>query len=161
MKKSFLPFLFLVFSALGVAQTWPTLSLAAEHGAKTEGEKSEGKGDKNITGGRFEGDPIYVRIAPMTLPIINDNGVEQIVSVIVTVQVKDLDSANVLHKNMPRATDSLLRHLYGGLDEGSVRKGKLVNIPKIKKKAVEAIAEIVERKNIVDVLVEGVAQRML
>jgi hypothetical protein len=164
-------FLFLCFLALGAWQgAFVSQAFAAGHGeAKSEGGKEEKgekgekkkKGGEDITGGRFEGDPIYVHIAPMVLPIINNDGVEQIVSLIISVHVKDLDTANALHKNMPRVTDSLLRHLYGGLDEGSLRKGKLVNVSKIKKKALEALSEIVSPESLLDVLVEGVAQRML
>ena len=97
----------------------------------------------------------------MVLPIIGEDGIEQLVSLIISVQVKDLDAANTLHRNIPRVTDSLLRHLYGGLDEGTLRKGKLVNVTKIKKKAAEALDEIVAPEDILDVLVEGVSQRML
>ncbi|MFA5041406.1 MAG: hypothetical protein WC464_07220 [Bdellovibrionales bacterium] len=161
MRKLPLSFLFLGFLAFCAGQS-PS-AFAAEHGAKSNGEKSEGskKEDDNISGGRFEGDPVYVRIVPLTLPIISSNGVEQIVSLIITVHMKDLEKANLLHKNMPRAVDSLLRHLYGGLDEGTLRNGKIVNIPKIKRKAKAAIEEIIGKGTVEEVLVEGVSQRML
>ena len=136
-----------------------------------EGKGKEGKEDKKenkkekgvgaIIGGRFAGDPIYVHITPMILPVISDNGVEQLVTVILDVQVKDLDAANALQSNMPRVMDSLMRNLYGGLGEGSLRKGKLVNVTKIKNKAIYAIGEIIGAGNVHDVLIQSVAQRML
>jgi len=168
MRTSTLFFFLLSILALGAMQeNFVSPAFAAAHGAKkSEGEKAEKgeskkKGSEDITGGRFEGDPIYVHIAPMVLPIISEDGVEQLVSLIISVHVKDLDAANTLHKNMPRVIDSLLRHLYGGLDEGTLRKGKLVNVTKIKKKSAEAVAEIIAPEDIVEVLVEGVSQRML
>jgi flagellar protein FliL len=173
MRTTPLLFIFLGFLALGAMQASFVSPAFAAHGAKkSEGSKEEKgggkekgeskkKGEEDISGGRFAGDPIYVHIAPMILPIISDDGIEQLVSLVLSVRVKDLETANTLHKSMPRVTDSLLRHLYGGLDEGSLRKGKLVNVSKIKKKAAEAIGEIVEPANILDVLIEGVAQRML
>jgi hypothetical protein len=178
MKKPPLFFLLFGFLALGALQggtasraladdeTPAKQSDAGKDDADKKGDadkKDEKKKKKetDITGGRFTGDPIYVHIAPMILPIINDDGVEQLVTLILSVHVKDLDSANALHTNMPRAVDSLLRHLYGGLDEGSLRNGKLVNVNKVKKNAILAIGEIIGDENVVDVLVEGVAQRML
>ncbi|MFA4994574.1 MAG: hypothetical protein WC521_04640 [Bdellovibrionales bacterium] len=167
MKKA--PFLFFLFSflALGALQENFVSSALAAHGAKkSEGGKEE-KGEKKkkkedtITGGRFDGDPVYVHIAPMVLPIISNDGIEQLVSLIVSVHVKDLDTANTLHKNMPRVVDSLLRHLYGGLDEGTLKKGKLVNLDRIKTTAKTAVGEIIGTENIREVLVEGIAQRML
>ena len=138
-------------------------AFAAEHdkASKSEKKESKKKGEEDISGGRFAGDPIYVRISPMILPIINDDGVEQLVSLMVTVNVVDNDAAMALHKNMPRVMDALLRHLYGGLDESFLRNGKLVNIPKIKSKAISAISEIIGKENVHDVLVESISQRML
>jgi len=161
MKKIPLAFFVIGLLALGAGQIVFVPGALAAHGAKAEkAEKSENKKD-DISGGRFAGDPIYVRISPMVLPIISDNGVEQLVSLMITVQVNDIEAANALHKNMPRVMDSLLRHLYGGLDEGSLRRGRLINIPKIKSKSVDAIAEIIGKEQVHDVLVEAVAQRML
>ncbi len=138
-------------------------ALASEHGAKAEkGEKkSEGKDDEEVSGGRFAGDPIYIHVKPLILPVINEDGVEQIVSVILDIHVKDSSTADNLRKAMPRVVDSLLRHLYGGLDRGALSKGKLVNIAAVKRKAIEAVSEVVPRDQIVDVLVQGVSQRML
>ncbi|MDD4615546.1 MAG: hypothetical protein PHW76_00265 [Alphaproteobacteria bacterium] len=133
-------------------------ALAAE---ESKGKKNEKKEDEEVSGGRFEGDPIYVHIKPLILPVINDDGVEQIVSLVLDVHVKDTETADLLRKDMPRVVDALLRHLYGSLDTGALSKGKLVNIGKLKKNAILAISEIVPRHQIVDVLVQGVSQRML
>lgn len=162
-----LSFVFLSLLALGGMQIPLAHPSVASEKAKSEGEKGEkgkkkeGKEEEDITGGRFEGDPIYVHVKPLILPIINDQGVEQIVSLIVDIHVKDSGTADTLHKNMPRVVDALLRHLYGGLEDGTLNKGKLVNLTKIKAKAVDAISEIVDRQSVVDVLIEGVSQRML
>ena len=77
------------------------------------------------------------------------------------VQVKDLDTADDMHANMPRVMDALLRALYGGMDEGTLRNGKLANVSKVKDKAIEAVGEVVGIDKIIDVLVQGVSQRML
>jgi len=142
-------------------------ALASEKGSlHDEGESEDKKNkkdeeDNDISGGRFEGDPIYVHIKPMIIPVINDNGVEQIVSLILDIHVKDSRTADTLHKNMPRVVDALYRYLYGSLEDGSVKKGKLVNVTKIKSRAVLAVSEVAGRENIVDVLVQAVSQRML
>lgn len=124
-------------------------------------EEETKKKDDNVSGGRFAGDPIYVHIEPMVLPVINDNGVEQIVTLIIDVQVKNFDAADNMHSNMPKVMDSLMRNLYGGLGQGALRNGKLVNVSKVKTKAISAVGEIIGIENVQDVLVQGVAQRML
>jgi flagellar basal body-associated protein FliL len=168
MRKLPLSFSLLCFLALGAWQgIFVSRAFAQEPAAKTNETVKSKKGDKkgndddDISGGRFEGDPIYVHIKPMVLPVINEEGVEQLVSLVLDVHVKDSETADTLHKDMPRVMDALLRNLYGGLEDGSLKKGKLVNIQKIKSNAINAIGEIVGRDKIVDVLVQGVTQRVL
>ena len=134
---------------------------AASSGGEGKSDSKKKGGDDDVTGGRFAGDPIYVHLAPLILPVINENGVEQIVTIILDIQVKDFDTAEKLHANMPRVMDSLMRNLYGGLGQGALRNGKLVNVGKVKSKAVAAVSEIVDQDKIQDVLVQGVSQRML
>ncbi len=125
------------------------------------GDSNAKKKADDVSGGRFAGDPVYVHITPLVLPVISDSGVEQIVTVQIDVQVKDFETADVLHTNMPRVMDALMQSLYGGLGQGSLRKGKLVDVAKIKNKAATAVAGVIGADAVRDVLVQGVAQRML
>ena len=173
MRKICLPFVFACFLAVGgwcIAAS--SHAFAAEEsstkggeGGKAEGGKSDSKGKKKegdeVMGGRFAGDPVYVHIAPIVLPVINENGVEQLVTILLDVQVKDMDAATALHSNMPRVRDALMRNLYGGLGQGALRNGKLVSVGKVKTKAIAAICDILGKENVRDVLVQGVSQRML
>jgi flagellar basal body-associated protein FliL len=134
----------------------------AKKGGESEGGEEKGnKAPEGVTGGRFAGDPIYVHIAPMVLPVITDQGVEQLITMQIDVEVKDFDTADKLHTEMPRVMDALMRALYGGLGQGSLRRGKLVDIAKIKAKAAAAVESVVGAENVKDVLIQGVAQRML
>jgi flagellar basal body-associated protein FliL len=132
--------------------------------AKPEGKKEEGGGGKkaeDVSGGRFAGDPVYVHIAPMVLPVISDAGVEQLITIIVDVEVKDFDVADSLHTNMPKVMDALMRGLYGGLGQGSLRNGKLVDVTRVKNKATAALQSVIGDGGIKNVLVQGVSQRMI
>ncbi len=177
MSKFFISSFFVVILALGAglvsfgaqASAPASSSKTIDIGKEKKEEKKEKDGKKEaqsqedgeIFGGRFEGDPIYVRIKSLILPVINEEGVEQLVTLALDIRVKDAETADTLNKNMPRVIDALLRTLYGGLEDGSLKKGKLVNLGKIKAKAIKAVSEIVNRDKIVDVLIEGITQRML
>src|SRR6185437_14390879 len=92
---------------------------------KKDDEGKEGKkAPTDVTGGRFEGDPVYVHLAPMILPLITENGAEQIITLQITIQVTDFDAADTVHSNMPKVMDSLMRTLYGNLGDGSVMNGQ-------------------------------------
>ena len=169
MKKAFALLLltgFLTFSVAQVAMLSPAFAEKAVEGAKEGKSKEESKEEKpktadGVAGGRFAGDPIYVHVPPMVLPVINERGVEQLITIIMDIQVKDFDSADELHSNMPRVMDSLMRALYGGLGEGTLRNGKLADVSKIKSKAITAVGEVIPVDKINDVLVQSISQRML
>jgi hypothetical protein len=165
MEKAPLVLLFVGLLALVAAEISPPAHAAdaapAKSGDSGKADSGKSKGGDDVTGGRFVGDPVFVHVPPIVLPIIGDNGVEQLVNIVLIVQVKDVDVASDLHNNMPRVMDSLLRHLYGELGEGSLRDGKLVSVVRVKHKAVSAVSEIIGAENIIDVLVQGVSQRVL
>ncbi len=135
-----------------------------EEGAGEKKGEGEGKGkgeDTGIMGGRFKGDPIYVRIDPLVMPVISKQGAEQIVMLKVVIQVPELDIANKIHMEQPKVMDAIMRNLYGSLGEGSVQNGKMVDVAKIKPKIIHAISEVVGEGNVTDVLIQGIAQRRL
>jgi hypothetical protein len=158
-KSRFLVLALLSLFAFGAQRT--THAFAAEAPKATDNDANgKKKGPDDTTGGRFAGDPIYIHMSPMVLPVINENGVEQLVTIIMDVQVKDFDAADQMHTNMPRVQDALMRALYGGLGAGVLRNGKLVDINKIKNKSVAAVGEVIGIENVHDVLIQGVSQRM-
>ena len=138
---------------------------AEEAEGKKPSLEDSGSGKKkdpgDVSGGRFAGDPVYVHLLPMVIPIITDKGAEQLVTFQIDVEVKDFDTADHMHTIMPRVVDALMRHLYGGLGQGSLRNGKMVDVTKIKAKAHAALVEVIGADGIRDVLVQGVSQRML
>jgi flagellar basal body-associated protein FliL len=147
----------------------PAATPAPDAAKKDETKKPEGGGEggeskkapADVSGGRFAGDPVYVHLSPMILPIITDNGAEQIVTLQITIQVTDFDAADTVHSNMPKVMDALMRALYGGLGNGDLREGQLVDVSKVKSKAITALGQAIGASNIRDVLIEAVAQRRL
>lgn len=141
--------------------------VAKKEAPKEEAKKPEGEGGEakkapaDISGGRFAGDPVYVHLAPMILPVITDTGAEQIVTLQITIQVKDFDAADTVHSNMPKVMDALMRALYGGLGNGDLRNGQLIDVSKVKNKSIAALGQAIGADNIRDVLIEAVAQRRL
>ncbi len=132
---------------------------AAEAEGHGGGEKKEKDGV--ITGGRFKGDNIYVHLQPLVLPVISENGAEQIVTLRIDLQAHDYDAAQAMHSNMPRVQDSVMRALYGGLGQGTLRNGHMIDMAKVKARVAEALERTLGTGKVDDVLVQAVAQRML
>jgi flagellar basal body-associated protein FliL len=145
------------------AEDPPPASASPVAGVDTSksGSKDADKKDQDVSGGHFAGDPVYVHLAPMILPVITDTGAEQIVTLQIAIEVKDFDAADSVHTNMPRVMDALMRVLYGGLGNGNLRNGQLVDVDKIKTSATSAVGEVIGADNIRNVLIEAIAQRRL
>lgn len=133
----------------------------APSGDEAKDTKSKGKGDGAIFGGRFKGDNIYVHIEPLVLPIITDNGAEQLVTVLIDLQVRNFDAADNVHSNMPRVRDAIMQALYGGLADGALRTGNMLNIAKVKSKISASLEKTLGQNLIDDVLIQAIAQRKL
>ena len=119
-------------------------------GKEGEEEKKDRRGDLN-----------YVRMEPMVIPVISDNGAQQLVTFIIQLQVKDFSAAERLQSRMPQLTDAIFTALYGGLGQGSLRQGHQVVIPKVKKRIIDAVDKTFEPGLVEDVLIGGVGQRVL
>lgn len=176
MKKSSLAFGFLIgFLVLTGLLLFPAYALHAEEAAKGEGaktEKAEGgdkkdkkdkksSGDEEVSGGRFTGDPIYVHLRPIFVPVMSDKGADQIVTMLVDLQVADMSIANRFQENMPRVRDAIMQTLYGGFSNGTLRRGAAIDVPKIKSKIYDAIVKAMGEKSVQEVLVIQIAQRRM
>src|ERR1700729_1579363 len=82
-------------SARAAEEATPAAPKEAAPADSKEESKGEGgkdadakkKGSDDVSGGRFVGDPIYIHVAPLVLPVINENGVEQLVTILFSIQV--------------------------------------------------------------------------
>ena len=128
---------------------------APESSSKDSGEKKS-KADKAGPDGS-----LYIHLQPMVLPVVSASGAEQLVTLMIDLQVTDSDIADKIRARMPRVQDSILRALYGGLGDGSLRKGHVVDISKIKAKIASALEQTMEGHVVNYVLIQAVAQRML
>ena len=151
--------LMICLTMLGISCLLP-LSLAHASGA-AKAEQGEEGAEKGKSGGFGAGDLVYVKLEPMVVPVISDNGAQQLVTFMIQLHVKDFNAADKLRSRMPQLTDAIFTALYGGLGQGSLRIGHQVNLPKVKKRIVEAVDKAIEPNLIEDVLLGGVGQRVL
>ncbi len=144
---------------LGFMPKTGNVAYASEKAAKSEsghGSSKSGKGEDKDTS-QFT----YIHLQPLVLPMIGKDGAEQIVTLMIDLQVKDLTVSEKIRQKMPRVQDSILQSLYGGFADGSLRDGDKVDIPKVKIKINHAVETAMGEKLVDAVLIQGVAQRML
>ncbi len=102
----------------------------------------------------------FVRLAPLVVPAIGAQKVEQFVTVVVTLEVV-LEKLPIVQSRQPLVFDRCLTALYAGVDDRSVMNGNLVNIIAVKEKLSAAVAKVVGDGVVQNVLVQVVTQRNL
>lgn len=106
--------------------------------------------------------PRYVPLTPMILPILGDNGPEQLVTIIISLEVDSDDQAKEIKEKLPRLTDAYLQKLYGALDTHMLMQGSsLIDVTLIKQKLRAPTDNVLGQGFVKDILVQSVAQRRL
>ena len=81
--------------------------------AKEKGEHEEKMMAKKENHAAFQ----FVELDPLILPIVDRNGVSQVVSMVVTLEVYDEKSAKKTEHLMPKLKDAYIQNLYGALNK--------------------------------------------
>lgn len=126
-----------------------------------DAKKHDAKGEGKSEGGSMFGGPesFFVKMDPMILPIINDQGVQEVISVLIALEVDDQPTIEKVNHLAPKLSDAYMRALYGRLDNKVYRNGSFIDVNKLKTK-LEKVTETVAGKGVVkDVLIQGVNQR--
>ena len=129
-----------------------------------EGEHGDGHGDGhgNEGEGMQSDDPVFVEFNPILLPIINDDdSVEQVVSLLVTLEVAGTSGADQVIAMAPRLNDAYLRALYGRLRMSDVAENGVIDLRRIKSRLIEESNRVLGERVVFDVLIQMVSQRML
>lgn len=124
----------------------------AEHEAKAEEAKKEG------------GEPVkpsYVKMGALNLPIIDENGVTQIVSLVVSIEVPAAENVSEVEDLRPRLNDAFIQDMYGALNRKNAMHNGVIQVDAIKERLNRVCARVVGKEKVKDVLLEVVQQRSL
>lgn len=102
---------------------------------------------------------VFVELHPLILPIIDDNGISQTVSLVVSVEVVDQAAADKVKNLQPRLHDAFIQDMYGALNRRAVMNGGVIEVSKIKERLNRVSASVVGENTIKDVLLQVVRQR--
>ena len=159
-SKSWMAWLVILMVALGAgfAATAKADDATAKDDKKTE--KVENKDDKKSAEDTKADDKThYVKVAPIILPVIGDNGVEQIVSIVAVIQASSKDAADKITDVVPRINDAFITQLYGSMDRRERMKDGLIDVGYLKQKMLDMTQKITGPDKVKDLLIQGVNQR--
>lgn len=105
------------------------------------------------------GPPSYVNVGPMIIPVVSPRRIEQNILLTVSLEVDGDDNREAVRAVIPRLMDAYVVALYGGIEQGQVADGQILNIPEVKAKLVEATDKVLGAGVVQDVLIQSVSQR--
>lgn len=113
--------------------------------------------DKNYSGYR------YVELDPISVPVIDSNGVSQVVNLVVALEVKELSMVAKAERLEPRLKDAFIQDMYGTLARQSANRGGMLPLPSIKKRLLAVSNRILadEKRSVNDVLLQMLQQRRI
>lgn len=123
-----------------------------EKGAKKElSDKEKTEADAKVS---------FVKMDPLTLPVVGKNGVVQIINISVTLEVSNPEVAKEIEKFTPRLKDAYIQDMYGSLSNNTAMDvSGVVEVNKIKARLNKITTKIIGPDKVNDVLLQAVQQR--
>ncbi len=105
--------------------------------------------------------PIYLRVPPFVVPVVGAERVEQAITLVIVLQVRDQAVVDSVSGRMPRVTDTFMTTVYSAIEDGEVLTGSLVSIPALKKRLQAVSDQFFGKGAVTDVLIQTLQQRRL
>ncbi len=103
--------------------------------------------------------PSYVEMKPLVLPIVDKDGVSQIISIVISLEASTPESAAEVEMMKPRLTDAYIQGMYGVLSAKSVMEGGILQVGHIKSRLNSITTKVLGENKVKDVLLQVVQQR--
>ena len=132
-------------------------SLGAEN---AEAVASKMKRDKHAKATQEEAVNLrFVEMKPIVLPIIDAQGVSQVVTLIVSLEVTGEDNEKYVQALAPRLKDAFIQDMYGMLNRKASMEGGVVKVDHLKNRLNKVSAKVLGQKKVNEVLLQVVNQR--
>lgn len=124
----------------------------------SEGEEKKSE-EAKAEGEAAESTVSFVQMSPLVLPIVDKNGVSQVISLVVSLEVKDELSAKEVERLTPRLKDAYIQDMYGVLTKQAAMEGGVVQVGYIKNRLNKVTMKVLGEDKVRGVLLQVVQQR--
>lgn len=133
----------------------------ASTGAEIEKGHEEAKAEKHAKkgGGGHGAEAFYVELDPLILPIVDNDGVSQVVSLVIAIEVEDDATKKEFEAQIPRLKDAYIQEMYGVLSKHAALKGGVLQVTYLKERLNQISAKVLGDEKYFDVLLQVVQQR--
>lgn len=103
----------------------------------------------------------FVELDPIVLPIVDAQGVSQVVTLVISLEVIGDENAELASKMTPRLKDAYIQHLYGVLSRKASMEGGVIKVDDLKKRLTKVSAKVLGDHKVNNVLLQVVNQRSI
>lgn len=158
MKKIIIGVLGVLLLGGGAGGGYMYLKKPAEASLTDEAKAEEKKHAKKKKG--HEDHSEFVQLDPLILPIVNKDGLSQVVSIVVALEVKDKHDAEFVNKMQPKIKDAFIQEMYGVIhNPKGLHEGQVVRVEILKKRLGKIGHKVLGDDVVQDVLLQVVQQR--
>lgn len=101
----------------------------------------------------------FVGLDVLVLPIIDESGVTQTITMVVSLEVPDAAAAAEAKRFIPRLKDAYIQDMYGALNRKNVMKDGVIQVALIKERLNRVTKKVLGPEKVNDVLLQIVQQR--
>lgn len=110
-------------------------------------------------GGGLLGHYEYLELDPLILPIVDNKGVSQTVSLVIAIEFPSASAKSKAENKAPKLKDAFIQDMYGVLNKHAALKGGVIQVDMLKKRLNHVSAKVLGEENVNDVLLQVVQQR--
>ena len=103
--------------------------------------------------------PSFVELKALVLPVIDQNGVSQVVSIVVSLEADNPANVEEIKLLTPRLTDAYIQGMYGVLSSKQVMDQGVLQVGYIKARLNAITTKVLGENKVKDVLLQVVQQR--
>jgi flagellar protein FliL len=102
--------------------------------------------------------PSFVKMDPLVVPVVDPDGVSQVISLAITLEVMTPDDIVKIEMLKPRVKDAMIQNMYGLVNHREALDHGVLQVGYVKKRLMVAIEKVVGPGVLKDVLLQMVQQ---
>ncbi|MBV6632739.1 MAG: hypothetical protein KI792_06875 [Alphaproteobacteria bacterium] len=132
----------------------PVIAASSDDAKATEAE-AVGEGLLGPTG------PAFVQLPLMRVPVVHRQRTVQFLEIDMMIEVEDTSVAAEYEENMKYLQHEVIQSLYGQFDRTVGADGAAVQTLRLKRKVASAVASVMGRETVKDVLIQNIRHRRI
>lgn len=101
----------------------------------------------------------YIEMSPLLLPIIDEYGISQTVTITIALEVSDADNVAGIESMKPKLNDAYIQDMYGVLNEHAALKRGVLQVGMVKNRLHRVTNDVLGNDKVDAVLLKMVNQR--